>query len=137
MDNLLDEEGIESRIIGLGGHVLNEVQVDGHWRVMDSNNNVVFNHSLAELETNPTLVYETYLAAGLAEGTARNWEQVFGSPENNWHFRNSLTYKSFPCFLFEKLSLKLIWLIPILLLMTGAALHLWIRYHEQKEGRVT
>jgi hypothetical protein len=130
LDNLLDEQGIESRILGLSGHVINEVLIDGKWKVYDSNYNVVFNGSLSDLESNPEQVYRTYIDAGYEEGTARNWQAVYGSPENNWHFRNSLAYASEGYFIFEKLALKLIWYIPFFLLISGVLVRLWLAHKK-------
>jgi hypothetical protein len=130
LDNLLDEQGIESRILGLGGHVINEVLIDNKWKVYDSNYNVVFDESLNELENHPQHVYEGYLNAGYTESTARNWQEVYGSAENNFHFRNSQSYSSTIYLIFEKLALKLIWYIPAFLLVTGLIARLWLGREE-------
>jgi len=133
-DNLLDEQGIESRILGLSGHVINEVLIDNKWKVFDPNYNVVFDESLSELERNPQHVYQAYLDAGYGEGTARNWQEVYGTPENNFHFRNSQSYSSTIYLIFEKLALKLIWFIPAFLLVTGLLARLWLAREDSQAG---
>lgn len=130
MDNILDEQGIESRILGLNGHVLNEVLIDGEWYVADPNYNVTFDASLAELEDNPFKVYQAYREAGLPEQTARHWQDVFGTAADNWHFRSSLAYGSMVYFLQEKASLLLIWLVPAALIGIGLLIMLVIRIRK-------
>jgi len=78
-DNILKEQEIESRIVGLTGHVINEVLINGEWKSYNSDYNVVFNKSIKELETAPKQVYEIYTKAGRPESEARHWQEVFGS----------------------------------------------------------
>ncbi len=66
VNNMLRYQGIVSRILGINGHILNEVFVDGRWRVVDPDYNVVFDHSLRELEDHPELVTKQYLGVGLS-----------------------------------------------------------------------
>jgi hypothetical protein len=126
LDNLLDEQGIESRILSLGGHVINEILINGKWKVHDSNYNIVFDKSLNELENNPNLVYEAYLKAGNTESLATKLQDIYSTAENNWHFRNSRDYSSAIYFFFEKIAIKLIWFIPVFLVILGLLTRFWI-----------
>ena len=126
LDNLLDEQGIESRILALGGHIINEILVDDKWKVYDSNYNVIFDESLNDLENHPERVYQAYRDMGYAESTAKYVQDAYGTPENNFHFRNSQSYSSTMYLIFEKLALKLIWYIPAFFLFTGLFARLWL-----------
>jgi len=117
-NNILNEQGIKSRILGLSGHVLNEVLINGEWRVYDPDYNVVFWASLKDLESNPQKVYQGYKKAGRPEDEARFWQEVFGSVEDNWHYATSKHYHALK-YLVEELSFFLIWIIPLVLIFIG------------------
>jgi hypothetical protein len=46
---LLDRAGLENRVVVLPGHVFNEAKVDGIWRALDANINVVYDRSWQEI----------------------------------------------------------------------------------------
>lgn len=56
-NNILRDQGVESRILRLSGHVVNEVLIEAQWKVFDNDYNVSFNASLSELENDPGKVY--------------------------------------------------------------------------------
>ena len=122
-NNLLREQDIESRIIKLGGHVLNEVLVDDDWRVYDSDFNVVFDASLNALERDPESVYRSYVAAGRPEAEAEQWKEIFASSADNWHYKKTENYRG-EKFYIEAAALYLVWLIPGVLLISGIAIRI-------------
>lgn len=122
-NNILREQGFEARILGVNGHVLNEVLIDGTWRVYDPDYNVVFTESLSDLERDPNRARDVYLENGRPEDEAIHWSEVFGSASDNWHFRSARMY-NVANYLVEKAAFKLVWLIPLVLLLIGA-LGLW------------
>jgi hypothetical protein len=127
-DNILKEQGITSRILGLNGHVLNEVVVDGKWKVYDPQHNVIFAASMKELENdsrNP--VYVAYKNIGLSESDAKHFQEVFTSDVDNWHYKSSKAY-SIVGYIIEKISFYLIWIIPLVFILTGVA----IRFYSKK-----
>ena len=117
-NNILSEQNITSRILGLSGHVLNEVLIEGEWKVYDPDYNVIFKESLTELESNPQKVYQAYKKAGRPEDEAKHWQEVFGSGADNWHFPTSARYSTLG-YLIEKVSFFLIWIIPLIFIGIG------------------
>ena len=117
-DNILKEQGIESRLLGLNGHVLNEILVDGKWRIYDPAYNVVFADSLKKLEDSPEKVFSAYKNAKRPEEEAKHWEKVFSSAEDNWHFKSSKHY-SVIGYAIEITSFYLVWAIPLLMISIG------------------
>ncbi len=115
LNNILSEQDFNTRILGLNGHVLNEVFLEGKWRVFDPDFNVTFDLSIKELEANPHIVFEKYKAIGRPDKEARHWQEVFASADNNWHYRNSISY-GIKKTLIEIISFYLIWIIPITLI---------------------
>lgn len=119
-NNILRDQGITSRILALGGHVLNEALIDGVWKVYDPDYNVVFGVSLSELESNPQKVYQTYRKAGRPEDEAKHWQEVFGSDADNWHSPTSDSYAPWGSVI-EKASFLLIWILPLIFIIFGIA----------------
>jgi hypothetical protein len=117
-NNILREQNIESRILGLNGHVLNEVLIDRKWRVYDPDFNVIFDEPLKELEDNSERVYQAYRRAGRNHEESKYLEKIFASQEDNWHFRTSKDF-AMKTYIIETISFYLIWVIPILLIVLG------------------
>jgi hypothetical protein len=117
-NNILREQNIESRILSLNGHVLNEVLIDGKWRVYDPDFNVIFDESLKELEDNSNRVYRAYWMAGRTHEESTYLEMIFASHEDNWHFSTSKHF-AIKNYIIETVSIYLIWVIPILLIIIG------------------
>ena len=117
-NNVLRDQDINSRIIQLGGHVLNEVLVNGKWRVYDSDFRVVFHASLRELEQRPERVYEAYLRAGRSASEAENWKKIFASDADNWHYKKTRLYRE-EKYVIEVAALYLIWILPVVLIFMG------------------
>ena len=64
---LLKEKNINSKIVGLDGHVVATAQVDkmqNQWWVLDSDYGVIIPHNLREIEHNPKLISTYYSQAG-------------------------------------------------------------------------
>jgi len=92
LNNILRSQGIESRILSLNGHVLNEVLINEKWRVYDPMFNIVFNASLKQLESNPERVYQVYTKGGLSENEAKQYQHIFSTDEDNHYFETSRHY---------------------------------------------
>lgn len=86
-NNILREQGVELRILGLSGHVVNEVLIEGQWKVFDSDYNVHFDASLAELEADPGKVYSAYRRAGMSAQEAMHWRDVFARLRRQFRLR--------------------------------------------------
>jgi hypothetical protein len=120
-NNILREQNIESRILGLNGHVLNEVLIDRKWRVYDPDFNVIFEESIKVLEDNSDKVYQAYRRAGRTHEESKYLEKIFASHEDNWHFRTSKDY-AIKTYIIETGSFYFIWIIPAMLIMIGIIL---------------
>lgn len=123
--NILRHQGIDSRILNLNGHVLNEILIDGQWKVYDSDFNIAFNVSLKELEDNPRKVFDAYINIGQTEQEARHWQSVFQSHADNWHFRSSKSYAA-QAYFFEHISFFLVWFIPVTFILIAGYLYKYV-----------
>jgi len=129
-DNILKEQSIASRILGLNGHVLNEVLVDGHWRVYDPDFNVIFHQSMKELEASPEKVFQVYRAAGLTDNEALQWQKIFSSDVDNWHFGSSISYST-DAYIIEKLAFYFVWVLPGIMILIGLLLLRFFSFNKR------
>ncbi len=60
LNTLAKRAGLPTRAVGLVGHVVAEIQVDGRWRVADPSYGPVFDVSLAELTSSRTELLDVY-----------------------------------------------------------------------------
>lgn len=121
LNNILRNQDIEARILALEGHVLNEVKINGTWRVYDSDFNVSFKESLRTLENNPEKVFQVYKDAGISVDQAKYIQEIFESHTDNWHYLTSIRYSPRQ-YVLEKASFILIWVLPLGLLLLGLSL---------------
>ncbi len=125
-NGLMRRAGLTSRILGVGGHVLNEVLIDGQWRVYDPDYNVVFTDSLSDLVRAPEKITRAYVAAGRPVEEAKHWREVLASPADNWHYPSRKLY-DVKGYLVETAALYLVWLIPLAFLLISGAGHVGFR----------
>ena len=121
LNNLLRKQDIDSRILALQGHVVNEVLVNGEWKVYDSDYNITFGTTLQDLENNPSKVYQAYLNSDATEETAKNFEEAFATAEDNFRYKKTRSYREEKHYI-EAASLYLVWVIPALLILLGIKL---------------
>ena len=121
LNNILREQGIKSRIIGLTGHVLNEVLIGKKWKVYDPDYGLAFGMSLKELEADPAKVYKVYKDTGFTTEEAIHWQNIFSTDIDNWSYPTSANYaeKGYLIYITEIISFFLIWIIPIFLFFLG------------------
>lgn len=82
---ILKQSSIDSRFLGLSGHVVLEVKLDGKWIVADPDYGVVYSVGRKDLE-NPDysyLILEPLRNIGYSERTISTYLQIFQSRENN------------------------------------------------------
>lgn len=135
-NNILREQDIESRIIELNGHVLNEVLLDHKWKTYDPDFNVVFKESIKQLESDSIKVNQAYLGAGRSKEEAIYLAQAFTSSEDNWHFSTSEKYSTFG-FLFEKIALYMVWIFPMCLILLSVLInnYTWVKNKSLKPNQ--
>jgi hypothetical protein len=114
LQGLLLRAGIPSRIVTLSGHVLNEVQLGGRWRVVDSTFDVMFDRSIEELSRTPDAVFQAYVDAGQTPANARRWTDALVSLNDNRTEYRIEDYVGRPYYV-EKLAIPGVWIIPALL----------------------
>ncbi len=120
-NNLLREQDIKSRILGLQGHVVNEVLVNGGWKVYDSDYNVVFGATLQDLENDPYRVYQAYIGVGTPDDTAKLFQKAFATEADNFRYKKTRVYREEKYYI-EVASLYLVWVIPAFLILLGIKL---------------
>lgn len=120
-NNLLREQDIESRILGLQGHVVNEVLVNGGWKVYDSDYNVVFDATLQDLENDPYPVYQAYIGLGASDDTAKLFQEAFATEADNFRYKKTRAYRE-EKYHIEVAALYLVWVIPVFLILVGIRL---------------
>ncbi len=120
-NNILMCQGMKSRILGLSGHVLNEVFLDGKWQVYDPTFGIPFGMSLKELESDHEKVYQIYKEFGRPDAEARHWQKIFASDYDNWYYHAAENYaqRGYLIYIVEKISFYFIWAIPIIIISLG------------------
>ena len=61
------------------------------------------------------------MRAGRPKEEARYWQNVFATDADNWHYKKTRTYRDEKHYI-EVASLYLVWIVPILLILLGAAM---------------
>jgi len=121
---ILKEKGINSKIIGLDGHVVAIAQVDSikdQWWVLDPDYGVVVPNNMFEIENNPSLISSYYKQKGYTMKQINLLIDIFGSNGNK--IVNGVTeydsrIKSYSLrYYIESLVYPLKWLLPLLLMI--------------------
>jgi len=105
---LLERNNIDSKIIGLGGHVVVSVLANpknDEWWVLDPDYGVIIQHNIHEIEKNPKIIWNDYSKKGYSNETIYQLEKIFGNSDNAIY--ETSDYYS------EMISYLLIWLIPL------------------------
>lgn len=115
ISEILKEKGIESKIIGLNGHVVATAKVDKNnnkWWVVDPDYCVVIKHSIEEIENNPEIIRNFYLKKGYNDETIDILIEIYRK-EGNSIFESVKDYTGDKKYNNEYASYKLIWIIPL------------------------
>jgi hypothetical protein len=114
LSEILNENGIETDVLMLEGHVVASAQVNpGSWIVIDADFDVVIPYDLSEIEKNPAVVGPYYAEKGCGPMLVQYMINTYGK-EGNVVYRDASHYKRFPG-VFEHMVYWGIWVIPILL----------------------
>lgn len=121
-NNLMRTQGINSRIIAINGHVLNEVYIPEKkkWTVFDPNFNVTLPFSLQECEDprNSQSILNIYNNAEAPASGSAKIINFFLTTEDNYNYKHSQSYQPrLSCI--EKFSFLLKWLIPLILIVNS------------------
>lgn len=123
ISEILKEKGIDSKIIGLDGHVVAMALInksDDQWWILDADYGVVIPHGIDEIEHNPSMIEPYYAQAGYDSVLinvlvdiyqAKGNKVVNGVREYDWRLRSySLRYY------LESVTYFLKWMLPLLML---------------------
>jgi len=118
--DFLNKKGLETRIVGLDGHVVATVKVDkDEWWILDPDFGVVIPYNLQKIESSPELVKSYY-----AKVAYKNKPIYPETLENIYEARGNIIYPvgvsgytdcNWKKVIIERSSYILKWLIPILL----------------------
>ncbi len=110
MTTLLEQNGIEARMITVPGHVVVTAEIDGRAKIFDPDFGVVLPFAASELKDNAEVASQLYVDAGYKPHDKAFFLNAYTKPYRIWegpeHF---ITTK----FYFEKVSYWLIWLVPL------------------------
>lgn len=123
ISQILEQNGIASRLVALSGHVVAMAQVEKEsdtWWVVDPDFGVVVEHSISEIEKNPEIIRPYYEAKGYEPKKVNGLVMIYGKDGNRiWKGPKDYLGRKFQ---FEKLSYVAIWVIPIMLLLSSLSL---------------
>lgn len=116
---ILDEQGIESRIVLFTRHTVSLARVGGRqpvWWIVDPDYGVIVKHDLAEVTETPELVKPFYLNKGYTDEHVNYLvQEVYG--EKSYRVAKRASGYFWLRSYYEPLSYVLIWIIPILLML--------------------
>ena len=118
MAQLLERQGIESRVVSLTGHVVAMARVDEEsdtWWVVDPDYGVVVKRSISEIENDPELIRGAYTESGYDRATIDLLVKMY-RPWGNQTWESARAYYGKKYYV-EILSYAAIWLIPMILLL--------------------
>jgi hypothetical protein len=116
VSEILNKNGINSKMIGLSGHVIATAEVkDNKWIILDPDYGVNVPFDIKEIEDNPGIIEPFYAAEGYDTPRIDVLKRIFGK-EGNRLVKNAKVYcgKSGRT---EKFSYWLIWIIPAILII--------------------
>lgn len=117
---ILKWNGVKSKIIALGGHVVTMAQVDEArdiWWVLDPDYGVVIEHDIGDIESDPSIIRPYYSAAGYKPSTIARLIDIYGE-ENNRVWKSSKEYHG-KKYYFEQFSYLAKWILPAILILFG------------------
>ena len=109
LEEVLENNGINAKIIGLSGHVVASAKADGKWFILDADYGIVIPNSIEEIEQNPAIAHYYYKDTWNPDLLT----SIYGSKEDNYQFDSAQAYSSQKTVDFEQKSYIYIWLIPL------------------------
>ncbi|WOJ95054.1 transglutaminase domain-containing protein [Congregibacter variabilis] len=116
MSQLLEREGIRSRLITVPGHVLVEALINGAWQTFDPDFGVVLGSPASELAINAGSVANLYKEQGFKYYEAAFIEDALAASPTYWDgVKHFITKKHY----FEKFAYVFKWILPLVFLAFG------------------
>ncbi len=120
LSEVLENNGIDSKVVNISRHVVVTAQVDKNkkvWWVLDSDYGVVIKNDIIAIEKEPDIIRPYYFDKGydtLTVNTITNsYSKIIGI------YNSAFEYSGKKRYYFEKLSYIGIWLIPITFILTS------------------
>lgn len=124
ISEILKEKGIDSKIIGLDGHVVATAlinQLDNQWWILDADYGVVIPHSIEEIERNPSIINTYYAKAGYDAVLIKILVDIYQKKGNkvvNGVREYDSRIKSYSLrYYLESVTYILKWVLPLLMLL--------------------
>ena len=124
LKSIAERSGKRCRFVGLSGHVVLEVEVDGKWNIADPDYNVTYPMEVQELARpqNETLMHNS-LRLWYTPTVVDQYIQIVQSTENNLQMPTGSPLSP-RLYLAEQICKWLSWLVPVLLLFSVVP---WLR----------
>jgi len=123
LTGLLNNNGIESKIIGLDGHVITTVEVEADiWHVLDPNYGVAIPLAIEQIQESPGVVanyYQKSIESYQEKNNPISLEEmveVYGKDGNKVYNGGIRGYSGWKKYYFEKMSYLLMWILPLALM---------------------
>jgi hypothetical protein len=115
MNSIAERFGHRTRLIGLGGHVVAEVETELGWRVADPDYGVTYNVDLETLESEKgmDIIQSKLLKNGYDPEIIKKYILLFQSSDDNIYYNSSIALSP-RLYKIEKISDYMKWLIPLL-----------------------
>ncbi|MDN3493748.1 hypothetical protein [Winogradskyella bathintestinalis] len=118
LSEILKKNNIDSKIIGLSGHVVVMANIDkknSQYWVLDPDYGVVIEHSISQIEKEPEIIRMYYAQHGYSNEDIMKLIDIYG-PDGNFITDGVREYSGNNKYYFEKISYVAIWVIPFLIL---------------------
>lgn len=130
MSSILDEMGVENRIVSFRGHVIVEYEgEEGLKRLADPDFGVMLRADLAELTEKPSIIAADYFKAGYSrrdvDSLLRSYATEYALFDDTYHFLRKR-------YLFEYFSYVFKWIFPLILMLPALLVVMRNRRSDEK-----
>ncbi len=129
--DILNKKGIHANIITWPQHTVTEVEIKPNiWWIADPDYGVIMEHSMKDINTNPSIIESYYLKAGYSKSTVQNLILVFSSNKKKVFWYNGPGYANCNGIRgkVEYWSYIFIWIIPIVLVLPYSLIKIREKY---------
>ena len=106
---MLQNNGLEAKIIGLSGHVVTTVRADGKWLILDADLGIVMPYSLEEVEQDRNIVESYYKNTWNPE----LFVSIYTSANDNVQIDSARAFSTSRITDFEETAYQYKWMVPL------------------------
>lgn len=120
LSDILEQNGIDTKIINLPIHVVVMGQVDKKnniWWILDPDFGVIIRNDIQDVKNDPEIIKYNYVNRGFDLLDIDALAEAYSKVENNDIYENSYGYIGWKRYYSEKLSYILKWIIPLFLIV--------------------